>query len=154
MLWTSLRLFSRLSKVTPPPDKRREPDDNIKLLRVEIEPYLQQITKCVYHVNPNTDLEILLEKLFNSIPGVSKVTRQGGAGDRGADLIVEFEGGLPHPALQTQHKCVVQAKAYVDTLWSKRAVEDIERAFAAHPDADMGLIVSTADSSTKEVEQD
>ena len=56
---------------------------------------------------PNYGLEALLEIVFNNIPGVRNVTRQGGAGDHGADLIVEYEGGIPHPAFQTQHTCVV-----------------------------------------------
>ena len=39
---------------------------------------------------------------FQCYPGDRKVIRQGGGGDHhGADLIVEVEGGLPFPALQS-----------------------------------------------------
>ncbi|MHC2618155.1 hypothetical protein ACVIW2_000186 [Bradyrhizobium huanghuaihaiense] len=89
---------------------------------------------------------------FQNIPGVRGVTRQGGAGDHGADLIVEYGGGIPHPALRTQHICVVQAKSYEGSHLNTRAVRDIERAFAVYPTADRGLIVSTASSSTKELD--
>jgi hypothetical protein len=124
------------------------PEMIAKLLGREVEPFLLQITRRVQHVNPNFDLEGLLELVFKAIPGVHNVTRKRGRADRGADLIVEFEGGLPHPAFQTQHKCVVQAKSYSGDHRDTRAVEDIRRAFIAYPDADMGLIVSTAESST------
>jgi Restriction endonuclease len=127
-------------------------ETNVKLLNRELEPLLQEVTKRVQHTHPNYALEALLELVFKAIPGVHKVVRQGGAGDHGADLIVEFEGGLPHPALQTQHTCVVQAKSYEGKLWETRAVEDIRRAFAHYPAADMGLIVSTAASSTPAVD--
>jgi Restriction endonuclease len=132
--------------VSPQP---RTAKTSASLLARNLEPLLQEITKRVQRTNPNYDLEALLELIFKAIPGVRSVVRQGGAGDHGADLIVEFEGGLPHPALQTQHTCVVQAKSYEGEHWETRAVEDIRRAFAHYPAADMGLIVSTAASSTK-----
>jgi hypothetical protein len=127
----------------------RSPSTDASLLGREIEPLLQEITKRVQWTHPNYGLEKLLEFIFNGIPGVRKVTRQGGAGDYGADLIVEFEGGLPFPALQSQYTCIVQAKSYEGAHWDTQAVEDIRRAFARYPAANMGLIVSTAASSTK-----
>jgi hypothetical protein len=135
------------------PAHPRTPRINASLLSREIEPLLKDITKRVQRINPNYDLEKLLELIFETIAGVQKVTRQGGAGDHGADLIVEFEGGLPHPVFQTQHICVVQAKSYEGEHWDTLAVEDIRRAFAQYPNADMGLIVSTADSSTKVLDE-
>ena len=38
-------------------------------------------------------------------------------------------------------------------MWDKRAVEDIRRAFDRYPAASMGLIVSTAHTTTPEVEE-
>ena len=119
------------------------------MLSREIEPLLKDITRKVQRTSPNYDLEALLELLFAKVPGVRKVTRQGGAGDHGADLIVEFEGGLPHPVFQTQHVCVVEFKSYVGEHLDIGAVDDIGRALVRYPNADMGLIISTADSSTK-----
>jgi hypothetical protein len=139
-------LASLKAGVSPQP---RTAQSNASLLSREIEPLLKDITKKVQRTSPNYDLEALLELLFAKVPGVRKVTRQGGAGDHGADLIVEFEGGLPHPVFQTQHVCVVQVKSYVGEHWDTRAVDDIGRAFVRYPNADMGLIISTADSSTK-----
>jgi hypothetical protein len=102
----------------------------------------------VQRIHPNYDLEALLELVFRAMPNVHKVVRQGGAGDYGADLLVEYESGLPIPALQTQHTCVVQAKSFTGEHWDTQAVADIRRAFERYPTADVGLIVSTAEAST------
>ena len=128
-------LLSGLNAGTTP--QLRTPQTNAMLLGRELEPLLLEVTKRMQRTHPNYDLEALLELVFKSIPGVRKVVRQGGSGDHGADLIVEFEGGLPHPALQTQHTCVVQAKAYEGEHWDTQAVQDIRRAFARYPAADI-----------------
>ena len=143
-------LIRDLDRDSPP--QQRNPQTNANLLRRKVEPLLAGITKQVQHTHPNYDLEGLLELVFKQIPNVRKVTRQGGASDHGADLLVEFEDGLPYP-LQMQHTCVVQAKSYEGTMGSRRAVDDIQRAFERHPEADMGLIVSTAEASTPEFEK-
>ena len=130
------------------PFLRRTPQDSATLLQAEIEPLLKQITARIQHTHPNYDLEKLLELIFRAMPRVLRVNRQGGAGDNGADLIVEYEGGLPIPALLTQHTCIVQAKSFTGEHWDTRAVEDIRRAFSKYPTAEVGLIVSTADAST------
>lgn len=126
----------------------RTPQSSAALLGKNIEPMLRQITEQIYRTHPNYDFEALLELVFRSMPSVRRVVRQGGAGDHGADLIVEYESGLPITALQTQHTCVVQAKSFVGAHWDTQAVKDIERAFERYPTADVGLIVSTAEAST------
>lgn len=126
----------------------RTTQSSAALLGRDIEPLLRQITERIQRLNPNYDFEALLELVFRGMPNVRRVVRQGGAGDHGADLIIEYESGLPIPALQTQHTCVVQAKSYVGEQWDTRAVEDIARAFVRYPTADVGLIVSTAEAST------
>ena len=130
------------------PTAPRTPESSAALLAKEITPLLRKITESIQRTHPNYGLEALLELVFRKMPTVQKVTRQGGAGDHGADLIVEYETGLPIPALQTQQTCVVQAKSFVGEHWETRAVEDIRRAFVHYPNADIGLIVSTADAST------
>ena len=57
---------------------------------------------------------------------------------------MEFESGMPIPP-QT---CVIQVKSFEGEHWDRKAVDDIKRAFEHYPEADMGLIVSTASSST------
>lgn len=106
------------------------------------------MTQTVQRTHPNYDLEALVGSVFERVPGVRRVARQGGAGDGGADLLVEYESGMPVPALQSQHLCIVQVKSFVGEHSELRAVEDIRRAFVRYPNADMGLIVSTADAST------
>lgn len=131
--------------VAPAP---RTPETNAALLGRELEPLLRGVTQTVQRTHPNYDLEALVGSVFERVPGVRRVTRQGGAGDNGADLLVEYESGLPVPALQSQHLCVVQVKSFVGAHSDLGAVKDIRRAFVMYPNADMGLIVSTADAST------
>ena len=94
---------------------------------------------------------MLFRSVFKKIPGVTDVKRQGGAGDHGADLLVKF--GLPIPGLEQASTLVVQVKSYQGVHSDDKAVQDIARAFKHYPQANMGLIVSTADSSTESVEQ-
>jgi hypothetical protein len=131
----------------------RTPQSSAALLGRQIEPLLQQVTEHIQRVHPNYDFEALLELVFRDMPNVRRVVRQGGAGDHGADLLIEYESGLPIPALQTQHTCVVQAKSYVGEHWDTQAVEDISRAFIKYPNADVGLIVSTATASTPRLDE-
>ena len=139
-------LLSNLAAVGAP--QPRTPQSSAALLGREIEPLLRQITERIQRLHPNYDFEALLELVFRGMPNVRRVIRQGGAGDHGADLLIEYESGLAIPALQTQHTCVVQAKSFVGEQWDTRAVEDIRRAFVKYPAADVGLIVSTAEAST------
>lgn len=92
-----------------------------------------------------------MEQVFRRIPG-ARVTRQDGSGDHGADLIIEYDDWLAMEALLPPKKCVVQVKSYEGQMSDTRAVDDIKRAFEQYPDADMGLIVSTAEDRTQEVD--
>ena len=132
--------------------KPRTPETNLGLLAQEIQPHLEGITEKIQHTHPNFDLEGLFEEIFKKVPGVQEVKRHRGKGDHGADLTVVFESGIPIPGLQQQHTCVVQVKAFQGEHWVTRAVEDIRNAFNYYPDADMGLIVSTASSSSESLE--
>ena len=114
------------------------------LLDKAIQPLLAAITTKIHETHPNKALEDLLAGIFRNVPGVNKVEKKGGPRDRGADLLVHFESGMPIPP-QT---CVMQVKSFEGEQWSTGAVNDIKRAFEHYPEADMGLIVSTASSST------
>ena len=132
----------------------RKPPDNLAFLAKAIQPLLINITKEIHRANPNRDLEALLAEVLKTVPGVrgSELKWQGGRGDHGADLIVIFESGLPVPGLQRQTTCVVQVKSFEGEHWDTTAVDDIRRAFDHYPEAEMGLIVSTATSSTEKLE--
>lgn len=125
-------------------DGPRTPETNRDLLGQEIQPLLDEITKKIHETHPNTALEDLLAELFKNVPGVKDVEKKGGPKDHGADLLVHFESGMPIPP-QT---CVVQVKSFEGEHWDTGAVNDIKRAFEHYPEADMGLIVSTASSSS------
>ncbi len=131
-----------------------KPEANLRFLSNEIQPFLLNITQRIHHTHPNCDLEYLFAEVFKKIPGVIDVRWQGGAGDHGADILVTFDSGLPIPGLEKQSVLVVQVKSYEGDHWDTRAVEDIKRAFEHYPEASMGLIISTANSITKSVEQE
>ena len=123
---------------------------NLHDLTDEMKPSLSSVTEKIRHLPPNTDLENLVEQVFRRVPGVRSVTRQGGAGSRGADLVVELDFGSIPELVQT---LVVQVQPHPGTLRDPSAVDDIRRAFGAC-DADMALIVSTAMNHDPAVERE
>lgn len=128
-------------------------ESNLSHLSRALEPFFSDANRLIHKSHPNYDLERLLKIVFEKIPQSRQVICQGGAGDQGADLIVEFETGFPVPGLSTTEKCLVQAKSYTSEHQSKKAIEDIRRAFSAYPDAHYGLIISTADGVSKDFEE-
>lgn len=128
---------------------KQTPETRRELLDKEIQPLLDEITKKIHDTHPNKTLEDLFAELFKNVPGVKDVEKKGGPKDRGADLLVKFESAMPIPP-QT---CVIQVKSFEGEQWSTRAVDDIERALKHYPEADMGLIVSTASSSTNVLDE-
>ncbi len=124
------------------------PEHDLQVLAREIEPFMLDVTRSIQRTHPKVSLEALVTKVFKAIPGVTHVRHQGGAGDHGADLLVQYETGLPIPGLENKGLLVVQVKSFVDDHWDTRAVEDIRRAFRHYPDATMGLVISTADRPT------
>ncbi len=127
----------------------RTPSANLKFLSNEIRPYLVSIAKQIHHTHPNYDLEKFVASALENVPGVKEVRLQGGAGDHGADVLAILEFGLPVPGLRQQKTCVVQVKSFEGEHWDTKAVDDIRRAFDYYPQAEMGLIVSTASASTE-----
>lgn len=128
-------------------------ETTLHLLAENIQPHLKDITEEIHRTHPNFGLEELFEEIFNKVPGVQKVTRYHGRGDHGADLLVTFESGILIPGFEEQLRhCVVQVKSYEGTHRDTGAVDDIRRAFDHYPEATMGLIISTASSSSKELD--
>lgn len=143
------QLIAALEKEAPAAP--RTPADNLAHLANEIDPLLLKITKCVHHTHPNYSLEHLLAEVLKKVPGVKDVHLQGGAGDKGADIVIVVEEGhrLTTPKQTT---CVVQVKSYQGQHGSDLAVQDIRRAFHAYPEAGAGVIFSTAESTGPELE--
>lgn len=114
-------------------------------LREDVHEPLTRLAERIHHASPGKDLEPLVQRALERIPGVRIVERKSGRGDQGADLLVYFQSGLPMvPGLERESLCLVQVKAYEGELWDTRAVNDIRRALDYYPDADMALIASTA----------
>jgi hypothetical protein len=129
------------------------PTGGLDFLARDIRPHLAAITAAIQRSHPNYALEGVMAQVFEAMPGVIDVRLQGGAGNRGADLLVTVEDGHPLTGEVRQTLCVVQAKPYVGEHWDNRAVTDIQRAFDAYPDAEAGLIVSTASRPGPTLEQ-
>ena len=138
-------------------DRTHTEKTRFALLEEEIKPCLESFLECIagkiHGTHPNRHFEELLFRCFKNVRGVKDVQRKGGPGDRGADLVVVFKSEMPI----RQQTCVVQAKAYVGEHWDTQAVEDIERAFKYYREQgnepDMGLIVSTASTSTRALDE-
>ena len=141
-------LASLLQGVAPAP---ATPETSLRYLSREIQPFLLEIAQGIQRANPNVDLETLLKRVFQNVPGVRTVKRTGGPADHGADLLVELEFGSIPGWVQT---LVVQVKSYTGELADTTAIKDIERAFEYYENADMGLIVSTATSCSEEFQNE
>jgi hypothetical protein len=123
---------------------------NLQQLSLEIKPLLVEITKRIQHRHPNSALEPLIFEVLKAVPGVKEVEHRGGAGDKGADIVAVLERSHPLTGDLEQTTYVVQVKSFVGEHCDTQAVRDIRRAFDAYPDAQAGLVVSTAErSSTK-----
>ncbi len=133
------RLLEALETEAPAP---RTSETSLAYLSEQIQPLLEDISHKISRTHPNRNLEPLVEKVFQSVPGVRAVKRQGGAGDHGADLIVDFEFGSI-PGLVHRDTLVVQVKSFEGEIHNTRAIEDIRRAFQQYEHANQGLIVST-----------
>ena len=120
-------------------------------LAFELQPLLAQITSLVQRNYPHRRLELLSGEILKRIP-TARVTHVGGPGDQGTDIIVEYDDWLVTEGLQPPKKCLVQVKSFEGEHWDTGAVRDLERAFERYPDADTGLIISTADKSTPQLE--
>ena len=125
------------------PARQRTAADNASLLRTALDDILVNVTREVHRTHPRVSLEPLMARVFASVPGV-EATAGMGTHDKGADVVVEYELLHPLSGQPQARKCVVQVKSYEEAHWDTRAVDDIRRAFKAHPDANEGLIVSTA----------
>lgn len=117
---------------------------NLAFLAKDIRPHLAKITEDIQRNHPNYSLEALMASVFEAMPRVLDVRLQGGAGDRGADILVTIENGHPLTCEVGQTLCVVQVKSFVNEHWDTHVVDDIRRAFEVYPEAEAGLIVSTA----------
>lgn len=132
--------------------KPRTLDVNIKFLSKEIRPLFASITEKIHNTHPNYDLEKLFAEVLKNVPGVKEVKLHEKTDDHGADLLAIIEHGLPILGQQQQDMCVIQVKSYKGEHWDTQAVKDIERAFDHYPEAGMGLIISTAISSTESLD--
>ncbi len=133
----------------------RSSETSRRELSPRVRPLFLKIANEIHHTHPGKDLERFFADVFNNVPGVVKVNPKEGRADRGADLLVEFEFGSMPGLVQT---LLVQVKSYTDEHNDTGAVDDIRRAFKYYDDcgqrADMGLIVSTAESAGEALQRE
>jgi hypothetical protein len=133
------------------PPTPRTPADHLDHLTRKIDPLLLDITRAIQHTHPNYSLEHFIAEVLKAVPGVTDVRVQGGPSDRGADILMVVEEGHALTAPR-QTTCVVQVKSYQGHHGSTGAVDDIRRALEAYPQAGAGLIFSTGDSVSPELD--
>ena len=126
----------------------RTMETSLDRFKKEIQLDFKSITKKIHRAYPGADLEKPIAEVFRNVPGVKEVKEQGGAGERGADLRVIFEW----LGIQEQRTCVVQVKSFEGEMWETKAVDQIRKALHSW-DADMGIIVSTASSSSEALDK-
>ena len=126
----------------------------LQTLLDDINPFFKTICEKIQHHHPEKKLEELVQLVFNNIPEVKNVERKSGSADLGADLVIEFETGLPFGGLQKVEKCAVQVKSYEGVLGYTKAIQDIKNAFASDESFTCGLIISTALEMSKEFKTD
>ena len=118
----------------------------------KLTPILQRVSSEIHMHNPEKKLEELVANTLKNIPGQSHIERKQGRADFGADIIFEYDSGLPF--LPRLEKCAIQVKSFEGRMDDKDAIRDIERAFRKDEDVAVGLIVSTATSISDEFGQD
>lgn len=134
--------------------KSKGGSSNLDFLEKALEPILSEVTKKIQHTHPRKDLEKLCAEVFRRLPGVKEVVEAGhGRKDKGADLIVRFDTGLPIPSLQHERTLLVQVKSFEGEHWDPNAVEDLRRALKHYKEAEMALIISTATKKTETLDK-
>ena len=150
-IYTENEFFELHQALIGPPDELaaplRTPQDNLKILSRDIRDPLSSISENIQHTHPNKDLEIFVLKVFEKVPGVKRVIAKKGRADRGADLLVELEFGSIPDLVQT---IVVQIKSWEGQLEDTSPINDIRKAFEYYENANMGLIVTTNTSCSKQ----
>ena len=109
---------------------------------------LVNISYIIHKMKPKKDLESFLAEVFEKVPGVEHVEKNGfGFGtDHGADLIVDMRTELRHP-----HRVIVQVKSYEGPHRDLKAVEQVEEGIK-HFGGTEGMVITTGDR-TQELEE-
>lgn len=133
-------------------DRGQLPRSNTEFLHRDIRPYLADIAQQIHRSHPAKELEPLIAEVFRRMPSVTSAEVKSGRADKGADVVVRFESGLPVPGLQNEQVLLIQAKSYEGDHADTAGIEALEDAFEVYG-ADMALLISTARTIAPEVEQ-
>ena len=109
--------------------------------------FLGEIANLIHQTHPEKHLEDFVCDLFQRIDGVqSRPNGRGWRTDHGADVIVEYDSGLPIDGLQETKRLVIQVKSFKWKMDNPHAINQIKDAITTY-EADSGLIISTAPAS-------
>ena len=122
-------------------------------LKNKLQPLLIDISKCIHKMNPSKKLEDFMAKVFEKIPTVVEVEKNGyGYGtDHGADLIVKTRTSLGY--LFFENTIIVQVKSFEGTHSDLRAVDQIKEGIREY-DGTAGMIITTAKETSKELKSE
>ena len=114
------------------------PEDHLKN---KIQDKLKEISHIIHEMNKAKDLELFLAKVFEKVPGVEHVGKNGFGyrTDHGADLIVDMRTELGHP-----HRVIVQVKSHKGPDYDTKAVEQVEEGIK-HYEGTEGMVITTGD---------
>lgn len=119
-------------------------------LKNQTDRYLLEISTLIHKMHRSKNLERFLAKVFEKIPGVSDVNKNGfGWGtDYGADLIITMRTAIGN--LEFQNRVIVQIKSFEGSHHDLEAVEQIKSGIEKY-EGTAGMIITTA-KKTEELE--
>ena len=121
---------------------------NLFHLKESINAPFEKITELIHRNYPGKELEKLIAEVFRKVPTVLDVKENGSGwkSDFGADLIVNYDAGLPLIGLRKQENLIVQIKSFEGEHWETKAVKQIRTGIEKF-DGDAGLLITTAKST-------
>lgn len=114
-----------------------------KCIDEKINPYLDEVCKALQEHHVGKHLEGLIAKILEEIPEVKGVSQKSGRGDKGGDILFDYEVTDIFGHYSTQ-KCAIQVKSYEKEIDYTKAIEDMRNIFNYESDLDYGIIMTTA----------
>ncbi len=123
---------------------------NLHYFRKDLVNPLKNITELIHKNFNRKDLEILVAEVFKNIPNVIDVKENGSGykSDRGADIIVTYQSGLPIPELSFENTLIVQVKSFAGDHLETNAVNQLKDGITTF-NGDAGLLITTGYSTDK-----
>ena len=120
--------------------RQNTPLEKVNHLKNEIQDkILKDISGIIHDMNRGKRLESFLAEVFEKVPGVKHVEKNGNGKDHGADLIVDMCTELRH-----EHLVIVQVKSFEGDHNDTKAVKQVEEGIK-HYKGTEGMVITTGD---------